>query len=263
MAWLTSLPAWALLLGCLGSAVLAAVASRFGMRAFIPTAERDNAFSIAAAIMTAIAAVFAVTMALTLANEATYLVSAQGTVNSEAADASRLAWAATSPKVDGAPIHAALLGYLVAARTYEWHGVNAANGEDPATVKAIGNLERVVRAQASRTDLGTPVSTELLAALDALTSDRRARLALASHELPGLYVITLAVSGLALIVNASIVALRGTRRSAFLIGGLPVIVGLSLALLFAIGSPFGGAVVVSHQPIDQVIANLETGYFHP
>ena len=68
-------------------------------------AEKDNAFSISAAIMTAVAAVFAVTMALTLANEATYLVSAQGTVNNEAADASRLAWAATSPKVDGAPIH--------------------------------------------------------------------------------------------------------------------------------------------------------------
>ena len=263
MIWLTSLPAWALVLGCLGSALLASVVSRSGMRVFIPTAERDDAFSIAAAIMTAIAAVFAVTMALTLANEATYLVSAQGIVNNEAADASRLAWAATSPKVDGASIHAALLRYLEATRTYEWHGANAADGEDPATVKAIANLEHIVRAQASRAVLGTPVSTELLAALDAVTTDRRARLAIASHQLPGLYVITLAVSGLALIVNASIVALRGTRRSAFLIGGIPVIVGLSLALLFAIGSPFRGAVVVSPQPIDQVVQDLQTGYFHP
>ena len=130
MIWLTSLPAWALVVGCLGSAVLVAIASRFGMRAFIPVAEKDNAFSISAAIMTAIAAVFAVTMALTLANEATYLVSAQGTVNNEAADASRLAWAATSPKVDGAPIHAALLRYLKATRANEWHGANAANGSD-------------------------------------------------------------------------------------------------------------------------------------
>ena len=111
--------------------------------------------------------------------------------------------------------------------------------------------------------LGTPSSTELLASLDALTTDRRARLAIASHELPGLYVITLAVSGLALIVNSSIVALRGSSRSAFLVGGIPVIVGLSLALLFAIGSPFRGAVVVSPQPIDMVIQNLQTGYFHP
>ncbi len=263
MIWLTSLPSWALVVGCLGSAVLVAIASRFGMRAFIPVAEKDNAFSISAAIMTAVAAVFAVTMALTLANEATYLVSAQGTVNNEAADASRLAWAATSPKVDGAPIHAALLRYLKATRANEWHGANAANGSDPATVDAIAHLEHTVRAQASSAVLGTPSSTELLASLDALTTDRRARLAIASHELPGLYVITLAVSGLALIVNSSIVALRGSSRSAFLVGGIPVIVGLSLALLFAIGSPFRGAVVVSPQPIDMVIQNLQTGYFHP
>jgi hypothetical protein len=263
MVWLTSLPTWALIVGCLGSAVLVSVASRFGLRAFIPAADKDSAFSIAAAIMTAIAAIFAVTMALTLASEATYLVSAQGAVNGEAADASRLAWAATSPRVDGAPIHAALIKYLEATRANEWHGANAASGQDPATVDAIANMEHVVRAEASRAVLGTPSSTELLASLDALTSDRRVRLAIASHELPGLYVITLAVSGAVLIVNANIVALRGSARSAFLIGGLPLIVGLSLALLFAIGSPFRGAVVVSSQPIDSVIQNLQTGYFHP
>jgi hypothetical protein len=57
--------------------------------------------------------------------------------------------------------------------------------------------------------------------------------------------------------------LRGTKRTAFLIGGLPVIVGLSLALLFAIGTPFRGAIVVSGQPIDSVIQGLRAGYFHP
>ena len=44
--------------------------------------------------------------------------------------------------------------------------------------------------------------------------------------------------------------------------GLPIIVGLSLALLFAIGSPWRGAIVVSPQPIDSVVQNLQTGYFH-
>ena len=213
--------------------------------------------------MTAIAAAFAVLIALTVVSAAGYLITAQGIVNSEASDSSRLAWAATSPGVDSAAVQTALLRYLEATRTHEWHGPNAAEGVDPATVNAIAKLERVVRAQAARAVLGTPASNELLTTLDAVTSDRRARLAAASHELPGFYVVTLAVAGAAMIVNAMVLTLRGTKRTAFLIGGLPVIVGLSLALLFAIGTPFRGAIVVSGQPIDSVIQDLRTGYFHP
>ena len=214
MVWLTSLPAWALVVGCVGLALLAAAASRIALKAFIPLPERDSAFTIAAAIMTAIAAAFAVLMALTVANGANYLASAQGIVNSEAADASRLAWASTSAGVDSQGIQQALLAYLKATRTYEWHGPNAASGTDAATVDAIAHLEHVVRGQASRSILGTPASTELLSSVDAMTSDRRARLAVASHELPGLYVGTLALTGLALIVNAEVIALRGNRRTA-------------------------------------------------
>ncbi len=214
MVWLTSLPAWALVVFCVGLSVLAAIASRVILRAFIPATQAEMAYSIAAPIMTALAAGFAVLMALTVANAAAYLSSAQSIVNSEAADASRLAWASTTPGVDSATVQQALLGYLEATRAHEWHGATAGSGADPATVKAIAHLENVVRAQAGKKILGTPESTELLASLDAVTSDRRARLAVGSHELPGLYAVTLAVTGLALIVNASVIALRGHRRAA-------------------------------------------------
>jgi hypothetical protein len=263
VAWLTSLPAWALVVGCVGAALLVAIGCRLGLRAFLPAAERESAFSIAAAIMTAIAATFAVLMALTVANAASYLVTAQAAVNSEAADASRLAWATTSPGVEANGVQMALLAYLEATRAHEWHGAAAAQGTDAATVDAIAKLEDAVRAQAARPALGTPASNELLVSLDAITSDRRARLALASHELPGLYAVTLAISGVALILNASVIGLRGGRRSHLLTGGLPVIVGLSMALLFAIGTPWRGAIVVSGQPIDAVIQDLRSGYFAP
>ena len=49
---------------------------------------------------------------------------------------------------------------------------------------AISTLERVVRAQAAQTEIGTPASTELLTSLDALTSGRRARTAAASRQIP-------------------------------------------------------------------------------
>ncbi|HEY6309253.1 MAG TPA: hypothetical protein VIY52_00380 [Streptosporangiaceae bacterium] len=263
MILLTSLPAAVLIVGGLGFALLVAIGSRLAVRALIPAAEREGAYTIAAPLMPALGAVFAILMALSLASEASFLASAQGIVGNEAADASRLAWAATSPGVNSAPIQAALLDYLRATRTYEWHGNTAAEGNDPATAHAIANLEHAVRAQAARPGLGTATSTELLASLDAVTNDRRARLAAASHELPALYVVVLALSGMALIANAAVLTARSGLRPALLVGGLSAVIGLSLALLFALGTPWQGPITVSGQPIDAVVQDLTVGYFHP
>ena len=262
MTWLTSLPAAALAAGVLALALLAAIGGRLAARALLPPAERDSAYTIAAPLMPALGALFALLMALSLASEASFLASAQGIVSNEAADASRLAWAATSPGVDSAPIQSALLRYLRATRANEWHGSSAADGDDPGTADALARLERAVRGQAGRPAVGTPTSTELLAALDNLTNDRRARLAAAAHALPGLYVIVVALSGLALILNTTVLTLRSGLRPALLASGLVVVIGLSLALLFALGTPWRGSITVSGQPIDSVAHDLTTGYFH-
>jgi hypothetical protein len=262
VTWLTSLPAAALAAGGLALALLAAIGGRLAARALLPAAERESAYTVAAPLMPALGALFAILMALSLAGEASFLASAQGIVSNEAADASRLAWAATSPGVDSAPIQSALLGYLRATRANEWHGGSAANGDDPVTAGALASLERAVRAQAGRPAIGTPTSTELLAALDALTNDRRARLAAAAHQLPGLYVIVLALSGLALLLNTVVLTLRAGPRPALVASGLAIVIGLSLALLFALGTPWRGSITVSGQPIDAVAHDLSTGYFH-
>jgi hypothetical protein len=263
MTWLTSLPVTVLVVGGLALALVVAIGGRLALRALIPAAERDAAYTIAAPLMPALGALFALFVGLTLASEAGFFASAQGIVSNEAADASRLAWAATSPGVNSAPIQSALLDYLRATRAHEWHGNSAAEGDDPATAHAIASLENAVRAQAARPTLGTPASTELLASLDALTSDRRARLAAASHQLPVLYVAVLVLTGAALIVNTTALTLRSGRRSALLVGGLAAVIGLSLALLFALGTPWGGPIAVSGQPIDAVVRDLNIGYFHP
>ena len=59
-----------------------------------------------------------------------------------------------------------------------------------------------MRAEAARTELGTPASTELLVSLDAVTGSRRQRVAAASRQIPVLYVVTLVVGGVALVANA-------------------------------------------------------------
>jgi hypothetical protein len=261
MIWLTSLPAVVLVVGGLAAAALVAIGSRLAVRALIPTAEREGAYTVVAPLMPALGALFALFMALTLASEAGFLASAQGIVSTEAADSSRLAWAATSPGVDSTAVQSALVAYLQATRTYEWRGNGAAIGDDPATVHALADLENTVRTQAARTTLGTPASSELLSSLDALTSDRRARLAAASHELPVLYVAVLALSATALLANATALTMRSGRRAAVLVGGLAVVIGLSMALLFALGTPWRGSITVSGQPIDAVVHDLNTGYY--
>jgi hypothetical protein len=163
--------------------------------------------------------------------------------------------------VDSAPIQDALLDYLQVTVADEWNGDRAARGTDAPTMQAIAVLERVVRTEAARTELGTPVSTELLASVDAITTGRRARIAAASRDLPTLYVVTLVVSGIALILNAGALVVRVGRRASLLVVGLAVVVGLSLALLFSISGPWRGPLVVPTQPMTDVIDDLQRGFF--
>jgi hypothetical protein len=139
--------------------------------------------------------------------------------------------------------------------------VHETEGTDVATAEALAALERVVRDEAARPELGTPTSTELLASVDAVTTGRRTRIAAADRELPGLYVVTLVVSGVALIANAGALVFRTSARTSLLVAGLACVVGLSLALLFAIAAPWEGGLVATGDPIDAVVRDLESGFF--
>ena len=261
MNWLTSLPMGTLVVGWLALALLVAALVRPAIRALVPAAEHDDVQRIASPLMPALGAAFAIFTALTLSSEAAYLRSAESLVSDEATAASRLAWAATSPGVQSEPIQSALRDYLQTTRGREWSGAAASTGDDPTTQRAIARLERAVRTEAARTELRTPASTELLVALDALTSTRRARIAAAAREIPALYVITLVASGLALIANAGGLAFRASLRASLLVLGLAIVVGLSLALLFSLSAPWRGPLTVSGHPIDAIVHDLQTGFF--
>lgn len=260
MGWLTSLPVAVLVVGWLAFALLVALGARAAVGSVVPADEHDQVAGVAAPLMPALGAAFGVLIALTLVGEAGYLKSAQDVVADEAASASRLAWAATSPGVGTEPIHAALADYLRATRATEWRGDAAADG-DPAVAEALATLEQAVRAEAVRPELGTPASTELLAGVDSLTGGRRERIAAASRQVPTLFVVTLVVGGAALVANAGALAFRSSLRALLLVGGLAAVVGLSLALLFSLSAPWRGSLVVSGHPLDAVAHDLDTGYF--
>ena len=140
-------------------------------------------------------------MALTLAAEAASLASAQGIVSTESADADRLVVGLYQPR-GRLGAHPGVSPWLPASgtRKYEWRGHNAAEGVDPATQDAIATLERIVRDQAALKSIGTPTSTNSWRPSTLSRATVLARLAWRS-ELPGLYVVTLAVSGAALILT--------------------------------------------------------------
>lgn len=218
-----------------------------------------SAHPVAAPLMPALGAVFALLAATTIGAEAAQFRSASDDASAEAAAASRMAWAATSPEVDTATIQRDLTAYLAATRRTEWRAGDADGS--PAAMAALARLERGVRTEAATKDLGSAQAGELLAALDSLTSLRRGRLAHASNELPDGYLLVVLLSGLALVANAAALAIDRPGRVALLTGGLVVVVAVTLALLIAISSPFAGGFIVSGRPIDAVLFDLRAGAF--
>jgi len=263
VTWFAGLPAGVLVAGWLAFTLVIAAVSRVAFRAIVPLDEHDHVFSISAPLMPALGATFAVLMALTLSSEAGYLRSAQDIVSLEAAAASRLAWASTSPGVDRQAVQGALAEYLHATREHEWHGTNATEGDDPEVAKKLAALEHVVRAEAAKSTLSTATTGELLTALDTLSSERRARIAAGSRTIPVLIIVTLVASGAALVVNGGALLIQSTLRTSMLVVGLAVVVGLSLALLFALTGPFDGPLIVSGRAIDTVARDLRSGFFAP
>jgi hypothetical protein len=250
---------WALTVIWLAVCVACAVGTRLLTRRALPEAERTRAAAIAGPLMPALGAAFALLAALSLAGAASELRATEDQVSAEAAEASRLAWSATGPGMDTAALHGALVTYLQATRAREWSRPD--EDSDAETLNALSELERRTRASAAAPDISTPHASELLASLDGLTSARRQRLAASQHDLPFLYIAVVAVAGLALIANASVLTHNDTRRLAYLPAGLIAVVGLAIALLLAIGSPFNGAFIASGYPIDKVIVDLQSGLF--
>lgn len=260
MTWLVDGSPWLVLVVTLGLCGALAVGFRVLLRRHLGE-DLASAHPVAAPLMPALGAVFALLAATTIGAEAAQYRSAGDDVSAEAAAASRMAWAATSPGVDTDAIQRELGAYLVSTRATEWREGDATGS--PTAMAALAKLERGVRTEAASTDLGTPQSSELLASVDSLSSLRRQRLAHASNKLPDGYLLVVLLSGLALVANSAALAVGHRGRAALLTGGLVVVVALALALLIAIASPFAGGFVVGGGPIDAVVADLRAGAFQP
>jgi hypothetical protein len=257
---LVSVPVWGLVVMMLALGALVAIIARLLLRRLL-AGEQTGVAAVAGPLMPALGAVFALLAALSLSSEAAELRKADQDVAAEAAAASRLAWAGTTPGVDRDAMHDAQLAYLRSTLAEEWSGSDGVG--DPGTRDALIDLERVVRAEAASSELGSAQAGELLGAMDAVTSLRRERLATSAHDMPVLYLVVVVAAGLALVINAAALAVDRHRHVAWLTSGLVVVVALVIALLLAITSPFRGGFIADRAPIDDALAAFEDSVFRP
>ena len=105
------------------------------------------------------------------------------------------------------------------------------------------------------------VASELLGALDGITSTRRELVAEATRRIPTGYLMMLALAGAALVVNVAVLTISTRRHGLWLVLGVVLVVSTSLALLVGISASFAGPLRVDHDAIDRVILDVRDGFF--
>ncbi|MEI7999919.1 MAG: hypothetical protein WCI50_01085 [Actinomycetes bacterium] len=263
MSFLFAADEWLLVGGALVLFGTLAVVIRLIVEWRVSPDSHVRGLSIAGPLTPALAALFSVLVAFTVATEAGYLRSAQADASAEASDASVLAWAATAPGLDAAAIHQALTAYLRVDVVGGWGDTFQTDPTSGPSVRVLRRLETVVREQAATPGLASSSSAELLTRLDALTAARRQRIAEASRQIPLGYLLVLVIAGAALIANVTFLTLTASRRGLLLVVGSVVVVATSLSLLVAVSAPFDGSLTIDHHAIDRVLSDLSTGIFRP
>ena len=260
MDWLTSQPVGLLVVGWLGFMLLVAYGSRLAMRTFVPAGEHDDVQRVAAPLMPALGAAFGVLIGLTLASEAGYLKSAQDIVADEAAAASRLAWAATSPGVRSEPIHDAL------ERLPAHHQVRrVARRRRRGRHSRRRRGDRIARARRAcrGRSFGAGHARQHRAACLVGRRHEQSPTTCGGRGTVRSRCSTSPPSSSPAWRWSPVPAALGVRgaRAAVLISGLAVVVGLCLALLFSLAGPWRGPLIVSGHPLDVVVGELHVGFF--
>ena len=218
----------------------------------------------AAAYMTALGSLFAILTGFLINSEYATLRETQRTISTEVAAESVLAYASASlPPTDTARIQNLLSAYDNALITSEWRAL-AIDAEDQSTAfNALGDLQLEVADLASRPYAPAAPMSSMASALETMTEARRQRVAVASQTLPMPLLALSVIAGLALIINALVIALRAGPKYGFVALGIIALVALDIAAVIAISAPFRGPFVASTTPIEQILHELSSGAFLP
>jgi Protein of unknown function (DUF4239) len=218
---------------------------------------------VAGPLMGALGALFAFLTAFAITTEWGQHREAENTIGMEADACIRLAWISGSPGCNGVAIRRDLAAYMRSVLHEEWPTLARSGDGCEATHDSMSALQYRVRHTAADPDVPVSVSTDLTTAADSIAVTRSNRLNAAARDLPTPLFLLAFLSGVALALNAVVLALHVDRNYALTIAGIGAVIPLDLALLLAIAVPFGGDLQVDAHPLVRVLANLEGGRYGP
>ena len=257
MAWLASLPGWLLVIASIAIFTGAAFLGRKMMEKVSRDHPRENHHVVAGQLMPGLCAIFGIIAGLTLISQVDNWNKAQDAVAREASASARLAWATADAPADQG--HIPLRRFLDTDRSVGWELTLDDSLPEPLA-KSIQKLESGVRQAAKAPGTSTPQASEMLAALDDLTTARRERITAQSDHLPDMFLFALFLAGLAVVVNAAALTV-GRPQTWRLIVLLVAVVAVDIALVIALWLPLSGAIQVSDQPLADIVRQLQDGVF--
>lgn len=263
MIWLTSLSTGVLLALCVCGIALVSVISLVVLIK-LEHGGSEIAGITAAAYMTALGSLFAILTGFLINSEYATLRETQRAISTEVAAESVLAYASASlPPPDTYRIQALLTKYNNALINSEWRAL-AINDENQSTAfDALGDLQLEVAELAARPYAPAATMSSMGAALETMTAARAQRVSIASQSLPVPLLALSIISGLALIINALIIALRAGAKYGFVALGIIILVALDFAAVIGLSAPFRGPFVASTAPIEQIIRDISSGAYLP
>lgn len=177
---------------------------------------------------------------------------AEAAVMQEASAASTLYRLSDGLAADAAPrLRDGLTQYLHATIAEDWPAMERGQ-ESPAVTRTLTAIyDDVLREKPGGTP--SPVLSEMLAQLDALTAARRARLQLASGAAPGAVWVVLLVGAVITVGFTFFLASRNLRAQILMVGMLSVLIFLALLVIITIDHPFTGPVHVHPEPLELVL----------
>jgi hypothetical protein len=233
------------------------------IRRLVPV-RAEGAGMTAAAYMTALGSLFAILTGFLINSEYGTLRQTQNVVGREAAAASQLAYAtAALPPVDAERVQEGLRVYFESLEVAEWSALGRGRAESSRSFDDLAALQTAVYAIGPRGYASDSAVQSMEEAVDGLTAARRERVVIASQELPLPLFVLSVFAGIALVVNALLVAQRRGTAYSLVALGIILIVALDLAAILAISAPFRGPFPVDTAPIAQVVAELAAGEYLP
>jgi Protein of unknown function (DUF4239) len=261
--WLAGRPAGALFGMFLTWFAVWTVAAYLVLDEVIGAESQSDLVPIAGSLMGALGALFAFLTAFAITTEWGQHREAENTIGMEADACIRLAWISQSPGCDAIAIRRDLAAYLRSVLDEEWPSLADGGDGCEATHDCMSELQYRVRHIAADPDIPGSVSADLTTAADSVAVTRSNRLNAAARDLPTPLFLLAFLSGVALALNAVVIALHVDRSYALTIAGIATVIPLDLALLLAIAMPFGGDLQVDAHPLRRVLANLERGRYGP